>query len=208
MSFKLSLADIEKIYGISAGTLRYYDRLGLVPWFQRLPSGERYIDLADYGNIELIDLLKKCGFPLSSIKKFSRLITDALEHGENAVSDFQKCVNGLEQHCDDLIQQLSEISKQLELTRFVKWYMEEGCKAGTCMVHMSENPPQYQRPLPEHLPDYMTGLTFNVKLEHNLPVLAEPAEEALDIMALTIHAVREKYPTYKIPDDLLKKYLE
>lgn len=202
---KLTLSDIEKIYNYSAGTLRYYDRSNLIPWFQRMPSGKRYIDFADITNIELIDLMKKCGCSLTQIEKLTQEAASALEHPETAYESFSECAQDFDEVCDMLIQQMTELSNQLQLARYMRWYFQTSAEAGTALIHRSEKAPKYPQPLPPNLPDYMQQWTYSIGIVNGKPAIVPAEESDIDMDAVIMRAVHEKYPNYPIPEDLMRR---
>jgi MerR family mercuric resistance operon transcriptional regulator len=65
--------------GIGIETLRYYERIGILPLPARGANGYRYYGEADVGVIEHILVAKKFGFTLKEIMEFRRAMegTDA-----------------------------------------------------------------------------------------------------------------------------------
>lgn len=65
-----SIGEISKMLNISASTLRYYDKAGLLPLVNRTASNIRVFDDADVECLKMIECLKNTGMPLKDIKQF------------------------------------------------------------------------------------------------------------------------------------------
>jgi DNA-binding transcriptional MerR regulator len=68
MAGPLTIGDVAREAGIAATTLRYYERIGLVPAPARL-GGQRRYDEAVLARLEVIRLCKSAGFALEEIQR-------------------------------------------------------------------------------------------------------------------------------------------
>src|SRR5687767_9954418 len=59
--------------GVSVDTLRYYERIGLLPRVGRAPNGHRRYTGLDLGWIHLLNLLRNTGMSIQEMLKFVRL---------------------------------------------------------------------------------------------------------------------------------------
>lgn len=57
----LTITEISKKYDISSDTLRYYERIGLIPQVPRKKNGNRYYTQGMQGWIEMIVCLRHSG---------------------------------------------------------------------------------------------------------------------------------------------------
>ena len=57
----MTIAEVSRKYEISADTLRYYERIGLVPPVPRSKSGIRDYDEASCGWVELMKCMAAAG---------------------------------------------------------------------------------------------------------------------------------------------------
>ena len=55
----MQIAEVAKRYGISVDTIRYYERIGLVPHVTRLPNGIRDFTEYDCGWVEFIRCMRE-----------------------------------------------------------------------------------------------------------------------------------------------------
>jgi len=70
----MKIGDLAKRSGLSAHTLRYYERIGLLPYADRDRSGQR-----DYGAeiltwIEFLGRLKTTGMPIRDMLRYAELV--------------------------------------------------------------------------------------------------------------------------------------
>lgn len=74
----MKISDIEKHSGISAHTLRYYEKVGLFIASQRTKNNYRIYSKDDLATIKFIKRCKECGF---SLAETSTLL--AIKHNKN-----------------------------------------------------------------------------------------------------------------------------
>ena len=67
MAKRLTIGEVAAAAGVAATTLRYYERIGLVPAPARL-GGQRRYDDAVLARLEVIRLCKSAGFALDEIE--------------------------------------------------------------------------------------------------------------------------------------------
>jgi MerR family redox-sensitive transcriptional activator SoxR len=67
MAKRLTIGELAREAGVAATTLRYYERIGLVPAPARL-GGQRRYDDAILARLEVIRLCKSAGFALEEIQ--------------------------------------------------------------------------------------------------------------------------------------------
>ena len=69
----MTIAEVSKQYEISADTLRYYERIGLIPPVPRTPSGIRNYDEASCGWIKLMKCLRAAGVQIEALVEYTAL---------------------------------------------------------------------------------------------------------------------------------------
>lgn len=69
----MNIQRVVQLTGLSAHTLRYYEKIGLLLDIARNASGHRNYSEADLVWIEFIQRLKATNMPLSEIKRFAQL---------------------------------------------------------------------------------------------------------------------------------------
>lgn len=83
-----SIKDVAERFQLSAYTLRYYEREGLIPPVQRMANGIRTYCENDLEWIELIKCLRATGMSISDIKAFVKLCNlggDTLEERQRVI---------------------------------------------------------------------------------------------------------------------------
>jgi DNA-binding transcriptional MerR regulator len=70
----LTIADAARATGVSAYTLRYYERVGLINGVGRADSGHRRYDEEDLAWIEVLQRLRATGMPIQRIRRYAELV--------------------------------------------------------------------------------------------------------------------------------------
>ena len=63
----MTIAEVSKRFGLSADTLRYYERIGLIPPVPRNRSGIRDYDEVSCGWIELMKCMRAAGVQIEAL---------------------------------------------------------------------------------------------------------------------------------------------
>ena len=69
----MKIGDLAKRSGLSAHTLRYYERIGLLPYADRDGSGQRDYDASILRWIEFLGRLKTTGMPIREMLRYAAL---------------------------------------------------------------------------------------------------------------------------------------
>ena len=69
----MQIAEVAKRYGISVDTIRYYERIGLVPHVTRLPNGIRDFAEYDCGWVEFIRRMRQSGVQIEALTEYAAL---------------------------------------------------------------------------------------------------------------------------------------
>ncbi|WP_290815478.1 MerR family transcriptional regulator [Ferrovibrio sp.] len=69
----MKIGELAKRSGLSAHTIRYYERIGLLPHADRDPSGRRDYDASILNWIEFLDRLKTTGMPIRDMLRYAAL---------------------------------------------------------------------------------------------------------------------------------------
>lgn len=73
MGTSRSVQDVARLTGMSAHTLRYYERIGLLAPVGRAPGGQRRYSSADLDWIAFLQRLRATGMPIRDMLAFARL---------------------------------------------------------------------------------------------------------------------------------------
>lgn len=69
----MTISEVAKKFGISTDTLRYYERIGLIPPVKKNKSGRREYTELDCGWVEFTMKMKKAGLSLESLIEYIAL---------------------------------------------------------------------------------------------------------------------------------------
>ena len=98
----MKIGDLARRTGVSAHTLRYYERIGLLPYAVRDRSGQRDYDASFLSWIEFLGNLKTTGMPISGMLRYAALRAE----GEGTGPERQQM---LEQHRDRVRAHVAEL---------------------------------------------------------------------------------------------------
>lgn len=110
----------EKIH-LSTYTLRYYDKMGLLPFVERNDLGNRDFKEKDLEWLKLIRCLKNSGMPIKKIKEVIKL---CLEGDDTLNLRREILIN----HRKDVVNQIAELHKSLEKIDHKIDYYNRTCK--------------------------------------------------------------------------------
>ena len=102
-----SIQDVSRKTGLTAHTLRYYEKEGLIPSIERSQGGIRQYTDEDLEALGLICCLKNTGMSLQEIARFVQLAHE----GDGTLEERVKL---LKDHREKLIARIAEMQKHLE----------------------------------------------------------------------------------------------
>lgn len=105
---KYPIREIAEMTGISAFTLRYYDKCGFFPNLYRDKNNVRSFSDADISWLKLIDALRKSGLSIEGIQYFVRLSSQ----GSKSIKEQYRILESQE---TVLEYQLAEIQESLKV---------------------------------------------------------------------------------------------
>lgn len=78
----MTIAEVSRQYGLSADTLRYYERIGLIPAVPRNKSGIRDYDEESCRWVEFIKCMRSAGLSIESLVEYVTLFQEGEETHE------------------------------------------------------------------------------------------------------------------------------
>lgn len=75
----MKIAEVSKKFEISADTLRYYERVGLLPPVNRTKNGIRDFDEIDLKRISFIKCMRDAGLSIEILTEYIRLVREGDE---------------------------------------------------------------------------------------------------------------------------------
>mgnify|MGYP003407073231 CR=1 FL=1 len=73
----MKIAEVSEQHGISTDTLRYYERVGLIPPVNRNGSGIRDYNELDMRRVEFIKCMRSAGLPIEVLIEYVALVQKA-----------------------------------------------------------------------------------------------------------------------------------
>lgn len=123
-----TIAKAAKKTGISAHTLRFYDKEGLLPFVKRDANGNREFTEEDFEWLSFILCLKNTGMPIKNIKNYIKLSLGGDSTLEKRLQVFRQQKIAVEKKAAEL----EEYKKKID---YKIWYYETAVKAGTESIH-------------------------------------------------------------------------
>jgi DNA-binding transcriptional MerR regulator len=108
MATMLAIADAARVSGLSAHTLRYYERTGLLDPVERNGGGHRRYTDGDLERIGFLTKLRATGMPIREVRRYADLLTA----GEG---NKRERLTLLEAHRERVLRQLEDTARNLEL---------------------------------------------------------------------------------------------
>ena len=117
------IGDVTKLLGISADTLRYYEKIGLLPAINRTDSGIRVYLERDLSRLRFIRRAQKMQFSLKEIAELLKMREDP-QHARDEIRLLTRSkLSEVEEHLDDL----QFLRNELQLLLNLCTASEDGC---------------------------------------------------------------------------------
>lgn len=125
-----TVGEMAKLLGITASTLRYYDKEGLLPFVERSSGGIRMFQESDFEWLQVIGCLKKAGMSIKDIRQYIEMALQGDETIGLRLALFRHQQEALKQ-------QMEELQHTMQLVDYKCWYYETALEAGTVDVPQS-----------------------------------------------------------------------
>jgi DNA-binding transcriptional MerR regulator len=108
----ITISDAARLSGVSAHTLRYYERAGLLdPVGRDDSSGHRRFTDEDLARVEFLTKLRATGMPIREVRRYAELI----RRGDGTNAERLAIIEG---HREVVLARLDEAQRTLELVDF------------------------------------------------------------------------------------------
>lgn len=104
----MTISEVSKQYGLSADTLRYYERIGLIPPVPRTKGGVRDYGEESCGWIELMKCMRAAGVQIEALIEYVKLF----RQGDSTIAA-RKSI--LVDQRDQLLARMAEMQASLDL---------------------------------------------------------------------------------------------
>ena len=107
----MKIADVSERYDISLDTLRYYERIGLIPPVNRNKSGIRDYSEIDLKRVEFIKCMRSAGLPIDVLVEYVGLV----KQGDKTI-EARKGI--LKEQREQLLVKMNEMQKTLDMLNY------------------------------------------------------------------------------------------
>lgn len=112
-----TIKQVAGLTGISEDTIRYYEKIALLPRAERKENGHRIYHKEDLDTIRLISCLQKTGMPLDEMRPFLKVSADA-----NA-EDYPELVEKMIRHRASIVEQIASLQQVVD---FIDLKLKQG----------------------------------------------------------------------------------
>ncbi|WP_037502900.1 MerR family transcriptional regulator [Solirubrobacter soli] len=102
----LTIAEVAARSGLSAHTLRYYERIGLLDPVMRVHGGQRRYDAEDLAWLAFLQRLRATGMAIRDMQRYAEL----RRQGDGTVAARRAL---LEEHRDGVLERIAELQRDL-----------------------------------------------------------------------------------------------
>jgi DNA-binding transcriptional MerR regulator len=106
----MTIAEVAKQYGLTADTLRYYERVGLLPNVRRTPGGVRDYSEEDCRWVEYIKCMRSAGITVETLIEYVKLF----HQGPETISARKKLLLEQREQIAARINELNDILAKLD----------------------------------------------------------------------------------------------
>ena len=104
----MKIAQVSERYALSSDTLRYYERIGLIPPVNRNDSGIRDYTEIDERRVEFIKCMRSAGLPIEALIEYVGLV----QQGDHTI-EVRKEI--LKEQRELLVARMQEMQKTLDI---------------------------------------------------------------------------------------------
>jgi DNA-binding transcriptional MerR regulator len=104
----MKIAEVSEQYGLSTDTLRYYERIGLIPPINRNQGGIRNYGEVDVMRVEFIKCMRSAGLPIEVLIEYMELV----QQGDQTIEVRKEILKGQREL---LLCRMQEMQKTLDI---------------------------------------------------------------------------------------------
>jgi DNA-binding transcriptional MerR regulator len=113
----LTISDAARATGVSAHTLRYYERAGLLDPVDRAASGHRRYAEDDIARIQFLTKLRSTGMPIRRIREYAELMRRGDDTHEARLALLESHREAVRAHLDETVRNLELIDYKIDYYR-------------------------------------------------------------------------------------------
>ncbi|WP_167956779.1 MerR family transcriptional regulator [Anaerosporobacter faecicola] len=119
----MTIKEVSEMYGISQDTLRYYERVGMIPTVGRTSGGIRDYQNSDLGWVELAICMRSAGLPIEGMIEYVKLCQEGDE-------TFPARLKLLQEQLEVLLEQRKKTEETINRLQYKISRYEEAVKTG------------------------------------------------------------------------------
>ena len=119
----MTIKEVSQKYNISSDTLRYYERVGMIPPVTRTTGGIRDYGESDLGWVELALCMRGAGLPVEAMIEYVKLC----QQGDSTIEARMLL---LKEQMETLLEQKAQIESTIKRLDFKISRYEEAVKTG------------------------------------------------------------------------------
>ena len=104
----MRIAEVSEQYGISSDTLRYYERIGLIPPVNRNKNGIRDYNEIDIRRVDFVKCMRSAGLPIEVLIEYVGLV----QQGDRTIEARKEI---LKEQRELLMARMKEMHKTLDI---------------------------------------------------------------------------------------------
>jgi MerR family transcriptional regulator, aldehyde-responsive regulator len=110
----MTIAEVSRMFEISADTLRYYERIGLLPAVPRTSGGIRDYGEKDLGWIEFIKCMRGAGLPIEALIEYVALFQQGDESAQARLEILKEQRTLLRKRLEEMQATLKRLDTKIE----------------------------------------------------------------------------------------------
>jgi DNA-binding transcriptional MerR regulator len=117
---RYTISEVVALTGLTAHTLRWYERIGLMPHIDRSHTGQRRYRNRDLDWLDLVGKLRLTGMPVADMVRYAELVREG-DHTYGERFDLLKATR------EDVLARIAELQDTLAvLDRKISFYADAG----------------------------------------------------------------------------------
>lgn len=117
---RYTISEVVDLTGLTAHTLRWYERIGLMPHIDRSHTGQRRYRNRDLDWLDLVGKLRLTGMPVADMVRYAELVRE----GDHTYSERFELLKATRQ---DVLSRIAELQDTLNvLDRKINFYADAG----------------------------------------------------------------------------------
>lgn len=133
-----TIKQVSEMMSLPISTIRYYDKMGLIPFLEKNDSGYRIFKEDDIAMLRIIECFKRTGMSIAEMQQYVELVQRGDESLEERYELFKK-------RKEIVLEEMNELQKQLDTIDHKLWYYETAIEAGTEDIHKNKKCDQMKK---------------------------------------------------------------